>query len=329
MQLVKSVDRFPLIDLIFFDAGGGHRASATALKSALEARHRSWQVRMVNLRDALEPIDFIRRFTGIRLEDLYNELLRHGLTIAAGSTLPILHMLLRQTHSSQVSLLAQFWRNPRPNLVVSMIPHFNRAILDGLRVADSTAGRTATPMATLMTDLADFPPHFWLEKQRAIHRSAAPIKPPRRPKRPGYRPERIFRSSGMILRPIFYRDIANDRRAAREAVGLDPDLPTGTDHVRRLWLEPRRRSSKGWHAAAAGEVQTIVMCGHNEKLRAALLRRLSHPTLCKVSPAMWQAICGWRIFSSASPAPAASARHWYGPAVNIRAQRFDDAAGTL
>ena len=72
----------------------------------LEAQYRSWQVRMVNLRDVLEPIDFIRRFTGIRLEDLYNGLLKYGLTIAAGSTLPILHMLIRQTHSWQVSLLA-------------------------------------------------------------------------------------------------------------------------------------------------------------------------------------------------------------------------------
>src|SRR5271168_2777947 len=82
-------DREPLVDLIFFDAGGGHRASATALKSVLEAQYHSWQVRMVNLRDALEPIDFIRRFTGVRLEELYNGLLRYGLTIATGSTLPI------------------------------------------------------------------------------------------------------------------------------------------------------------------------------------------------------------------------------------------------
>ena len=49
------------VDLIFFDAGGGHRASATALQSMLEQDRRAWDVRMVNLREVLEPIDIIKR----------------------------------------------------------------------------------------------------------------------------------------------------------------------------------------------------------------------------------------------------------------------------
>jgi 1,2-diacylglycerol 3-beta-galactosyltransferase len=42
----------------------------------------------------------------------------------------------------------------------------------------------------------------------------------------GYRPERIFQVSGMILKPDFYRDDGKDRRSERERLGLDPDLPT-------------------------------------------------------------------------------------------------------
>jgi hypothetical protein len=53
----------PHVDLIYFDAGGGHRASALALKEVIEQRQRPWQVRLVNLREVLEPIDFIRRLT--------------------------------------------------------------------------------------------------------------------------------------------------------------------------------------------------------------------------------------------------------------------------
>ncbi len=41
------------IDLIFFDAGGGHRASALALKAAAEEQRRNWQIRMLNLREIL------------------------------------------------------------------------------------------------------------------------------------------------------------------------------------------------------------------------------------------------------------------------------------
>ena len=60
------------LDLIYFDAGGGHRASARALISAAEQQHRSWQINPINLRDLLEPADVIRRLTGVRVEDFYN-----------------------------------------------------------------------------------------------------------------------------------------------------------------------------------------------------------------------------------------------------------------
>ena len=268
MPQAKLNNREPLVDLIFFDAGGGHRASATAIKSMLEGQYRSWQVRMVNLRDALEPIDFIRRFTGVRLEELYNGLLRYGLTIATGSTLPILHMLIRQTHSWQVSLLAQFWKAPRPNLVVSMIPHFNRAILDGLRVADMAAGRPATPMATVMTDLADYPPHFWIERQRQ-HLICGTHAAVRQAIAVGHGPDKVWRTSGMIVRPEFYRTMDIDREAERMRLGLVPDRPTGLvmfgGYGSRAMLTIARRA-----AAAGSKLQLIFLCGHNQKLRRRL-----------------------------------------------------------
>jgi Glycosyltransferase family 28 C-terminal domain len=268
MPQAKLNNREPMVDLIFFDAGGGHRASATALKSMLEGQYRSWQVRMVNLREALEPIDFIRRFTGVRLEELYNGLLRYGLTIATGSTLPILHMLIRQTHSWQVSLLAQFWKAPCPNLVVSMIPHFNRAILDGLRVADMAAGRPATPMTTVMTDLSDYPPHFWIEQQRQ-HLICGTRAAVRQAIAVGHGLDKVWRTSGMIVRPEFYRPMNIDRMAERMRLGLMPDRPTGLvmfgGYGSRAMLTIARRA-----AVAGSKLQLIFLCGHNQKLRRRL-----------------------------------------------------------
>src|SRR6202158_3433271 len=49
------------LDLIYFDAGGGHRASAKALISVAEQQHRSWQINLLNLRDLLEPRSEERR----------------------------------------------------------------------------------------------------------------------------------------------------------------------------------------------------------------------------------------------------------------------------
>ncbi|MFP5462643.1 MAG: galactosyldiacylglycerol synthase, partial [Gammaproteobacteria bacterium] len=68
------------VDLVYFNAGGGHRASALALKQSIEAQGLPWQVRLVNLFEILDPRDLFRRFTGLRPEDLYNLRLARGWT---------------------------------------------------------------------------------------------------------------------------------------------------------------------------------------------------------------------------------------------------------
>ncbi len=42
----------PSVDLVYFNAGGGHRASALALKAAIEMQAPFLSVRLVNLREA-------------------------------------------------------------------------------------------------------------------------------------------------------------------------------------------------------------------------------------------------------------------------------------
>src|ERR1700722_9836523 len=151
MNLVRGFSRTgdrPLVYLIFFDAGGGHRASETPLTAVAEQQRRRWQIRMVNLREVLEPIDFIRRITGVKVENFYNSMLRYGLTAGVNPMLPLMHLLIRRMHSAQVRTLAHHWQNNPPDLVVSLVPHFNRAIFEGLRVADLTSSHSPTPMVT-------------------------------------------------------------------------------------------------------------------------------------------------------------------------------------
>src|SRR5262245_38923953 len=92
------VGRRPLIDLVFFDAGGGHRATAIALEAVLARERPTWKVRLVNLRDVLDSIDVFRRITRVRAEQLYNRLLRYDVTIGIGTMLPLLHLLVRRMH---------------------------------------------------------------------------------------------------------------------------------------------------------------------------------------------------------------------------------------
>ena len=267
------------VDLIYFDAGGGHRASATALMSVARQQHRSWRINPINLRDLLEPADVIRRLTGVRIENFYNSQLKHGLTIGTGPMLRITQMLIRQFEPSMIKLLARHWRHSRPDLVVSMIPNFNRTIFAGLRDADATRARPETPMVTILTDLADCPPHFWIERQRQylICGTAAAVE---QAIAMGHAPQRVFRASGMIVRPEFYHPMEPGREAERARLGLDPELPTGIVMFGSYGSSQMATIARRVEVAAL-KSQLIFVCGHNDKLREHLEgMRLSYPHHC-------------------------------------------------
>jgi len=259
----------PRVDLIFFDAGGGHRAATSALSSVLSQRWRGSRIRALNLRDLLEPMDIIRRIARVRIEDLYNGLLlQRGLTLGTGPMLRTTQMLIRCLHRRETELLARFWEHQPADLVITLIPNFNRAIFHGLRAADGSLNRKPTPMVTILTDLADYPPHFWMERQeqyfvcgtdQAVRQAIAM----------GHPKDRVFRASGMIVRPEFYSQPEVSVGTERLRLGLRPDLPTGLvsfgGYGSRRMLTVARRT-----AAAGLKTQFIFLCGRNERLQRHL-----------------------------------------------------------
>ncbi len=94
------------LDFIFFDAGGGHRSAANALRQVMEQQGRAFEIRMVNLQELLDSKDISRKLTGLRLQDVYNVFLKNGWTLGSG-----------------------------------------------------------TLNVTILADIADYPPHFWTERQ--------------------------------------------------------------------------------------------------------------------------------------------------------------------
>ncbi len=244
------------LDFVFFDAGGGHRAAANALKAVIEKQGRAWEVRLVNLQEILDPLDIFRKYTGIRLQDVYNLILKKGWTLGSPQLTAAMHVLIRLYHGGQVRLLKQFWAQGRRDLVVSLVPNFNRAL---------RASLPGSPFVTILTDIADYPPHFWIERQeqylvcgsdKAVQQAAAL----------GYPRERVFQASGMILRPMFYEPVAADRTVERQRLGLDPKLPTGLvlfgGEGSRAMLDVARR--------VTASAQFIFLCGKNRKLAERL-----------------------------------------------------------
>ena len=209
------------IDLIYIDSGGGHRAAANALAEVIRQQRRPWEIRMLSIQDLLDSIDFIHKSTGIRFQEIYNIMLRRGWTLGTAQLIPVAHLLIRMFHREEVRVLEDHWKASRPDLVVSLIPHYNRALREALE-------RTwpGTPFATILTDLADYPPHFWIEpvEQYVICGSDRAVEQARQI---GIPERRILRASGMILSPKFYEPLEIDRAAERERLGLRRDLPTG------------------------------------------------------------------------------------------------------
>jgi UDP-N-acetylglucosamine:LPS N-acetylglucosamine transferase len=255
--------RRPRIDFVYFDAGGGHRSAALALQSVIAAQGYDWEVRLVNLQEVLDPLDVFRKITGVRMQDIYNLLLAKGWTLGSTYLLPMMHGVIRVYHKSQVRLLTEYWRHQQPDMVVSLIPNFNRALFQSL-------GKTAagTPFVTVLTDLADYPPHFWMERQAQYVICGTP-KAAEQAKVLGYAPSRILSVSGMILRPQFYSAPAVDRDRERTRLGLRSDLPTG------LVLFGGEGSNTMYPIAqrlgkSSLDLQLVMICGRNDNLRRRL-----------------------------------------------------------
>ena len=189
------------VDLVFFDAGGGHRAAAEALKMVMEEQG-GWKVRTVNLQELMDPIDLARKVTGLRMQDLYNLMLKKGWTLGTPQTVRVMQFLIRLLHSKSVRILEDFWRSSDVDLVVSLVPHFNRAMAESLRHV-----KPSTRFVTILTDIVDYPPHFWIEPlgQYILCGSDKAVAQARALE---ICDGRIFQASGMILHPRFYQTVA-------------------------------------------------------------------------------------------------------------------------
>jgi hypothetical protein len=246
--------------LIYFDAGGGHRAAALALQEVIAEQRRPWRLQLVNLFDVLDPKRRFRKLTGIAPEDLVNLRLARGWTRGMGTELRLLQGLIRLGHAPMLRRLQAHWRSTAPDLVASLVPNFNRALYESVASA-----LPDVPFVTVLTDMADHPPHFWIEPGQHQHLVCGTLQAAAQARAAGYADRQISITSGMILRPSFYRTSITDRASARRAHGLDPHRPTGV-----VMFGDQGSMQMADVAAQLGDVQLILLCGHNQALAERL-----------------------------------------------------------
>ncbi len=123
------------IALVYFDAGGEHRSAATSIQINVAQQHLPWDISLVNLQELLDPLDAVRSLTGLRVQDVYNNMLRSGWTLGSLQLMRVLQWTIRAFHAPTVRLLERYWRDTRTDMVVSVVPHFNRALCQSFAAA--------------------------------------------------------------------------------------------------------------------------------------------------------------------------------------------------
>ena len=245
-----------------YDMGAGHRSTANALKQVIEQRNLPWQVEVVEILQAVFHTTFAQEFyNAFTLKRKWAKLINDSIAV------PIFKARIRLMHTVWLRQLKQFWRQEQPDLVVPLMPLFNRVLCESLRESPETE-RSTVPFVTLVTDFADCPQHFWIEPQEQLI-----ICPSNQvfdqAKAMRYADESLFETSGVVIHPRFNQPVHIDRLARRQQLGLQPDLPTGLvcfgSHGSHEMLEIAKQLDKSDQL-----LQLVFICGRNEKLAKAL-----------------------------------------------------------
>ncbi len=244
------------IQLIYFNAGGGHRSAALALKDVIEAERSDWNVTLVNLFEVIDTERYFQKLTGFAPEDLYNLRLKKGWTLGLATELKVLQAIIRLSHAKLKRKLQQYWRVTQPHMVVSLVPNFNKVMWDALHQE-----RPNVPYVTVMTDIADHPPHFWIEENQDQHLICGSARAMAQARAAGYQNHQLTQTSGMILRPAFYQTARVDKESMCTELGLDPTKPTGLVMFGGNGSNQMLRIAKD-----LSDIQLILVCGHNVTL---------------------------------------------------------------
>jgi UDP-N-acetylglucosamine:LPS N-acetylglucosamine transferase len=117
----------------------------------------------------------------------------------------------------------------------------------------------------VLTDMADLPPHFWIEPGQRQHFICGTARAVEQARAMGHADERIHATSGMVIRPDFYAPPLPDRAAQRQRLGLDAHTPTGLVMFGGHGAQVMERIAR-----ELDDVPLVLVCGHNQRLAQRL-----------------------------------------------------------
>lgn len=258
------------IFVFYTDAGGGHKATAFALKEGLNARYPNTQIELIKCSDHIGNFLENARFKG--LEKIYTKNLGspvgrllnrlYGDYIICPITQTLEFLSRRQmAHFKDNHPLVAYLKQENPDLVISTASFINRHLKTAIDYADLKA-----PFIVVMSDFDEAQKVMWTNPKNGTHyiiRSGATLKNE-------ISPQYLYPISGMCVRCAFEPLEFKNYRILEE-LNLKIVKPTALV------------TFGGYGSQEMGEIlqffnnnpdlQGIFICGTNEKLRSELSKK--------------------------------------------------------
>jgi UDP-N-acetylglucosamine:LPS N-acetylglucosamine transferase len=249
--------------IVYTEAGGGHIATALALKSALEEKYEKAEITLINGGDYVGNFLENARFKG--LEKIYTQNLGspmgrffnriYGDWIINPITKLLEYLSLRQIIAEKENHpIIRFLKKENPDLVISTASFINKHIKTLLEYGDIKA-----PFIVVMSDFDEAQEVMWTRPGNGTHyiiRTNASLKNQIDPKY-------LFPISGMCIRPTFYPEKLKSFKVF-EAMGLSITKPTALVAFGGYGSEEMKDLLHFFNLNS--DLQAIFICGGNKKL---------------------------------------------------------------
>jgi 1,2-diacylglycerol 3-beta-galactosyltransferase len=253
------------VDVVFFDAGSGHRSAARALERALAAARPGWRVRSVNYPDVIAGNRLWARFVRWGNDEFNWELTRERVFDLHGKV--NLGLLFHEILCAPwVGKLSEFWRDDPPDAVVSVTPMYHQSLYRAARQVNP-----AVLCVTIPVDCEEFKPRYWFEPRVEQHYLLGTPRLHQQARRLPIPREFLHPVEGMIVDPELYESPPPGREEKLAALGLNPALPTGLVHFGGQGSVVIARIARQL-AEARLRVNFIFLCGHNAAVRREVER---------------------------------------------------------
>lgn len=261
-----------IVTVVTGQGGSGHYATYHALRAVIE----QWGIpvqfqvtdmdKMITNLSQQNQVKNAYEMFGFSGHDLYNLMVKEGWTWLWPLKMRLNKLLVKLNHDIGVKIFESYWREQQPDMVVSVMPLYNKGLWESLQKA-----KPGTPYVTVLTDFADCPPAFWFDPEAGNTLVCGTQRAATQARELGIKDARIVETSGLVIHPNFYvSGISKENCASkRRQLGLDPERLTGLvmfgGNGSDVMLKIAKRLER-----FEDQIQLIFMCGHNHSVAKAI-----------------------------------------------------------